>query len=112
MSQKTYSGGRSSAVDNVHYAILAGQHFGNIDIQRLPLRNVSNAAEHGLALHLDSFRADERHQVLMDFSLTSKSLLTNYSLLGIDPRQADGLILSHCNCEVVGHGDRGNSSAP
>ncbi|MBV9172100.1 MAG: MBL fold metallo-hydrolase [Chloroflexi bacterium] len=92
----------TSAVDNVYDAILAGQRFGNVDIQRLPLRTTSPAAEHGLALHLESYRGDERRQVLVDFGLTSRSLLTNYGLLGIDPSQADGLILSHGHFDDFG----------
>ena len=92
----------TSAVDNVYDAILAGQRFGNVDIQRLPLRTTSPAAEHGLALHLESYRGDERRQVLVDFGLTSRSLLTNYGLLGIDPSQADGLILSHGHFDHFG----------
>jgi 7,8-dihydropterin-6-yl-methyl-4-(beta-D-ribofuranosyl)aminobenzene 5'-phosphate synthase len=92
----------TSAVDNVYDAILVGQHFGNVDVQRLPLRTTSPAAEHGLALHLESFRGDERRQVLVDFALTSPSLLTNYGLLGIDASQADGLILSHGHFDHFG----------
>jgi hypothetical protein len=46
----------TSAVDNGYDAILAGQRFGNVNVQRLPLRTASPAAEHGLALHLESFR--------------------------------------------------------
>lgn len=92
----------TSAVDNVYDAILAGQRFGNVDVQRLPLRTTPPAAEHGLALHLESFRGDERRQVLVDFGLTSRSVLTNYGLLGIDPSQADGLILSHGHFDHFG----------
>jgi 7,8-dihydropterin-6-yl-methyl-4-(beta-D-ribofuranosyl)aminobenzene 5'-phosphate synthase len=92
----------TSAVDNVYDAILAGQRFGNVDVQRLPLRTTPPAAEHGLALHLDSFRGDERRQVLVDFGLTSQSLQTNYGLLGIDASQADGLILSHGHFDHFG----------
>jgi 7,8-dihydropterin-6-yl-methyl-4-(beta-D-ribofuranosyl)aminobenzene 5'-phosphate synthase len=37
--------------------------------------------------------------MLLDFGLTSHSLFTNLRLLGIQPDQADALVLSH------GHGD-------
>jgi 7,8-dihydropterin-6-yl-methyl-4-(beta-D-ribofuranosyl)aminobenzene 5'-phosphate synthase len=92
----------TSVVDNVYDAILASKRFGEVDVQRLPLREVSPAAEHGLALHLDSFRGDERRQILLDFSLTSPSLFTNYGLLGIDPAQPDALLLSHGHFDHFG----------
>ena len=62
-------------------------------------RSPSLAAEHGLAYHLVSQRGDEQCQILLDYALTSRSLLTNLQIINVDPGHVDALVLSH------GHGD-------
>jgi 7,8-dihydropterin-6-yl-methyl-4-(beta-D-ribofuranosyl)aminobenzene 5'-phosphate synthase len=89
----------TSAVDNIYDSVLPSVRFGSLDVRRRGVRDLLGptppAAEHGLALHLDSYQGDQRRQVLVDFSLTSRNLLNNYALLGIEPAEADALVLSH-----------------
>jgi 7,8-dihydropterin-6-yl-methyl-4-(beta-D-ribofuranosyl)aminobenzene 5'-phosphate synthase len=89
----------TSAVDNIYDSVLPSVRFGSLDVRRRGVRDLLGptppAAEHGLALHLDSYQGDQRRQVLLDFSLTSRNLLNNYALLGIEPAAADALVLSH-----------------
>jgi 7,8-dihydropterin-6-yl-methyl-4-(beta-D-ribofuranosyl)aminobenzene 5'-phosphate synthase len=89
----------TSAVDNIYDSVLPNVRFGSLDVRRRGVRDLLGptppAAEHGLALHLDSYQGDQRRQVLLDFSLTSRNLLNNYALLGIEPAEADALVLSH-----------------
>jgi 7,8-dihydropterin-6-yl-methyl-4-(beta-D-ribofuranosyl)aminobenzene 5'-phosphate synthase len=90
----------TSVVDGTYLAILPSRQLGSLSVERTRRpRPPSLAAEHGLAYHLVSQRGGEQRQVLLDFALTSQSLFTNLELLGIEPAQADALVLSH------GHGD-------
>jgi 7,8-dihydropterin-6-yl-methyl-4-(beta-D-ribofuranosyl)aminobenzene 5'-phosphate synthase len=92
----------TSVVDNAYDAVLTGRQMGTVAVQRTVTPNLGLAAEHGLAYQLESFRGDERRLVLLDFGLTSRSLLNNYRLLNIDPSQADALILSHGHADHYG----------
>jgi 7,8-dihydropterin-6-yl-methyl-4-(beta-D-ribofuranosyl)aminobenzene 5'-phosphate synthase len=53
------------------------------------------AGEWGLSLHLESARGGGRSRYLLDFGYTPEVLIRNFDLLDLDPRQIDGLILSH-----------------
>ncbi len=92
----------TNVVDNVYDVFARGGRQGTLTVQRTPLGRRGEPAllaEHGLAFHAESLRGDERRQVLVDFSLTDRTLLNNYRVLGIEPTRADALVLSH------GHGD-------
>ena len=90
----------TSVVEGTYLAILPDRQFGTLSVDRARRpRPPSLIAEHGLAYHLTSERGGEQRQVLLDFGLTSQTLMTNLQLLGIKPDQVDALVLSH------GHGD-------
>jgi len=57
--------------------------------------NSTLAGEWGLSLHLESRNAGVTGQYLLDFGYTPEILVRNFSLLGIEPDQLNGLILSH-----------------
>ena len=64
-------------------------------VGRIPGRQMTTfAAEWGLSLHLESARAGERTQFLLDFGYTPEVLNRNFDLLDLDPKRLDGLILS------------------
>ena len=93
----------TNVVDNVYDVFAKGGKLDTIAVQRTPLgRDGTLLAEHGLAYHLESVRGGERREVLLDFSLTERSLLNNYSVLKIDPSKADALILSHGHMDHYG----------
>ncbi|HWP34463.1 MAG TPA: MBL fold metallo-hydrolase [Thermodesulfobacteriota bacterium] len=87
----------TTAVDNIYDIFAKGGRLERITVQRTPLGagGAPLLAEHGLAYHLESYRGDERREILLDFSLTELNLLHNYRALGIDPARADALIISH-----------------
>jgi 7,8-dihydropterin-6-yl-methyl-4-(beta-D-ribofuranosyl)aminobenzene 5'-phosphate synthase len=95
----------TNVVDNVYDIFARGGKRAGLTVQRSPLAlgaSVPLVAEHGLAFHLDSFRGSERRQILLDFSFTDEVLLQNYRALGVDPAQADALILSHGHVDHYG----------
>ena len=57
--------------------------------------NSTLAGEWGLSLHLESRSATGTNRYLLDFGYTPEVLIRNFTLLGIEPEQIDGLILSH-----------------
>ena len=87
----------TNAVDNLYDVFAKAGKLDTITVQRTPLptRDWTLLAEHGLAYHLESQRGGERREILLDFSLTELNLFHNYRILGIDPAQAEALIISH-----------------
>lgn len=73
------------------HPMVAIEHVGRI---RSNL-NSTLAGEWGLSLHLESRSATGTSQYLLDFGYTPEVLIRNFTLLGIEPGQIDGLILSH-----------------
>ena len=72
-------------------------------VSRIPGRETSTlACEWGLSLHLESRKAGERRQYLLDFGFTPEILLRNFDLLGIETEKLDGLILSHSHRDHYG----------
>jgi len=87
-------------VDNSYDIFAKGGKFGELTVQRTPVpypygSGVMLLAEHGLAYHLESTRGTERREILLDFSLTTRTLTNNYQALKLDPSKADALIISH-----------------
>jgi 7,8-dihydropterin-6-yl-methyl-4-(beta-D-ribofuranosyl)aminobenzene 5'-phosphate synthase len=60
------------------------------------------ACEWGLSLHLESDKAGEKHQYLLDFGFTPEIINRNFDLLGIEAEKLDGLILSHSHRDHYG----------
>ncbi len=88
----------TNVVDNVYDVFAKGGRLDGITVERTGLAagaGLQLQAEHGLAYHLESLRGEERRQVLLDFGLTDDVLSHNYLALGVDPAQADALVLSH-----------------
>jgi 7,8-dihydropterin-6-yl-methyl-4-(beta-D-ribofuranosyl)aminobenzene 5'-phosphate synthase len=72
-------------------------------VSRIPGRETSTlAGEWGLSLHLESERAGDRRQYLLDFGFTPEVLNRNFDLLGIAAEMLDGLILSHSHRDHYG----------
>lgn len=72
-------------------------------VSRIPGRETSTlACEWGLSLHLQSARAGETHQYLLDFGFTPEIVNRNFDLLGIEAAKLDGLILSHSHRDHYG----------
>jgi 7,8-dihydropterin-6-yl-methyl-4-(beta-D-ribofuranosyl)aminobenzene 5'-phosphate synthase len=69
---------------------------------RQPAGRPSILSEHGLAMHIDSTRGDERKQVLLDFAYTGPTLFNDYGVVGVDPTQADALFISHGHADHFG----------
>jgi len=87
----------------VYDVFAKGGKLDAIAVQRTPLgRDGTLLAEHGLAYHLESVRGAERREILLDFSLTERSLLNNYAVLKVDPSKADAMILSHGHMDHYG----------
>ena len=73
------------------HAMAKVEHVGRISGREF----TTLAGEWGLSLHLESRRADERSEYLLDFGYTPEILTRNFDLLGIVPERLSGLILSH-----------------
>jgi hypothetical protein len=86
----------TTAVDNVYDNFAKAGQMGQVMVQRTgvayPVASGSQLlSEHGLAYHLESLRGAERKEILLDFALTERSLLSNFGVLKIDPAVADAL---------------------
>ena len=58
--------------------------------------------EWGLSLFIESQRADEQRNLMLDFGYSPAVLLNNIDILGIDPRKIDALIVSHGHYDHFG----------
>jgi 7,8-dihydropterin-6-yl-methyl-4-(beta-D-ribofuranosyl)aminobenzene 5'-phosphate synthase len=58
--------------------------------------------EWGLALALESRRAGDTCNLLLDYGYTPEALLNNMDIVGVDPAQARALILSHGHYDHFG----------
>lgn len=90
----------TSVVDNSYDIFAQGGKFGDLTVQRTPVpypygSGAMLLSEHGLAYHLESTCGSERREILLDFSLTTRTLTNNFQALKLDPAKADALILSH-----------------
>jgi hypothetical protein len=61
----------TSVVDNIYDVFARGGQVGNVSVQRNPpiypiTAGTQLHTEHGLAYHLESFRADERKEILLE----------------------------------------------
>ena len=87
--------------DSYQFAVAPSRKLPNVDVQHFgwglsdqpPRRTL--VSEFGLAMHVESRRANETRNILVDFGFTPEALLNNTSLLGVDPAAIDALVLSH-----------------
>jgi 7,8-dihydropterin-6-yl-methyl-4-(beta-D-ribofuranosyl)aminobenzene 5'-phosphate synthase len=56
----------------------------------------------GLSLFLESQRAAEQRNVMLDFGYTPEALLNNIELTGVDPSKLDALVVSHGHFDHYG----------
>jgi 7,8-dihydropterin-6-yl-methyl-4-(beta-D-ribofuranosyl)aminobenzene 5'-phosphate synthase len=93
----------TNVVDNVYDVFARAGRLDTVTVQRTGLGRAGTLlSEHGLAYHLESMRGGERREILLDFSLTDRTLSSNYAVLGIDPSRADALVLSHGHLDHYG----------
>ena len=77
------------------------EHFGwGIGGAKPPGRTL--VSEFGLSMHVESQRASETRNVLVDFGFTPEALNNNIRLTGIDPANLDALVLSHGHYDHFG----------
>ena len=94
-------------VDGYHDAIVRGAKVGTVEVQRVGVVVGTGLqkhlhSEHGLSLHLESQRADEKRNFLLDYGFTSGALLNNLEVLKINSASLDALILSHGHFDHFG----------
>jgi 7,8-dihydropterin-6-yl-methyl-4-(beta-D-ribofuranosyl)aminobenzene 5'-phosphate synthase len=95
-------------VDSYQFAVAAGKRMGPIDVQHFgwglsdkpPGRTL--ISEFGLSMHAESQRGGETRNVLMDFGFTPEALISNTTVLGINPAKLDALVLSHGHFDHFG----------
>jgi 7,8-dihydropterin-6-yl-methyl-4-(beta-D-ribofuranosyl)aminobenzene 5'-phosphate synthase len=97
------------AVDSYLLAVVATKKVGSVEIQHFgwgltpdkpPSRTL--ISEFGLSMHAESQRGGETRNILMDFGFTPEALNNNMSLLAINPRELDALVLSHGHYDHFG----------
>ena len=95
--------------DNEVIPLIPSEKRGSLTIERMPL-NLTPVApprftltgEWGLSMLAESRRGNETRNVLVDFGYTPEALLTNMSVLKIDPSTFDALALSHGHFDHFG----------
>lgn len=96
--------------DNEVIHLVPSEKRGSLTIERISsLNTVPDApprftltGEWGLSMHAESRRGNETRNVLVDFGYTPEVLLTNMSILKIDPSTLDALVLSHGHFDHFG----------
>nr|WP_319373922.1 MBL fold metallo-hydrolase [uncultured Methanobacterium sp.] len=90
----------TAVVDNYVDIFLAQ----NTNIDRRPAFSANDVciAEHGLACVIKVFKGSTEHAILMDFGISSKSLLHNSKALNIDLEKIDSVVLSHGHFDHIG----------
>src|SRR4051794_22725300 len=94
-------------VDQQHDQFLRGStvngvvHEGPGPGRSASARNVLHN-EWGLSLYLESQRADEQRNILLDFGYTSPAIINNMDLLKVDPSKIQAMIVSHGHIDHYG----------
>ena len=96
--------------DNAVIQFVPSEKRGSLTIERRTAGNQTPDApprtaltgEWGLSMHAESRRGNETRNVLVDFGYTPEALLTNISILKIDPSTFDALVLSHGHFDHFG----------
>ena len=95
-------------IDNYHFALSPSGKIGDVEVERIgfPLSDKPPGkvlmSEFGLSMHLETRRANETRNVLIDFGYSSPTLLNNLDILGIDPAKLDAMVLSHGHYDHFG----------
>ncbi|HXY99101.1 MAG TPA: MBL fold metallo-hydrolase [Stellaceae bacterium] len=92
--------------DNTHDLFLRGLEAPGLAVRRTGMPEAAQGktleSEWGLALHLESRRAQERRRYLLDFGFTPDVYANNLDILKIDVGQVDALIVSHGHYDHIG----------
>ena len=94
-------------VDQQHDQFLRGStvngvvHEGPGPARSADARNVLHN-EWGLSLFLESQKAEEKRNILLDFGYTSPAIINNIGLLKVDPATLNALIVSHGHIDHYG----------
>jgi len=94
--------------DNYHFALSPSGKIGDVMVERIgfPLSDKPPEkvllSEFGLSMHLETQRANDTRNVLIDFGYSSPTLLNNLDILGIDPTKLDAMVLSHGHYDHFG----------
>jgi 7,8-dihydropterin-6-yl-methyl-4-(beta-D-ribofuranosyl)aminobenzene 5'-phosphate synthase len=94
--------------DNYHFALSPSGKIGDVMVERIgfPLSDKPPEkvllSEFGLSMHLETQRANDTRNVLIDFGYSSPTLLNNLDILGIDPAKLDAMVLSHGHYDHFG----------
>jgi 7,8-dihydropterin-6-yl-methyl-4-(beta-D-ribofuranosyl)aminobenzene 5'-phosphate synthase len=94
--------------DNYHFALSPSGKIGDVMVERIgfPLSDQPPEkvllSEFGLSMHLETQRANDTRNILIDFGYSSPTLLNNLDILGIDPAKLDAMVLSHGHYDHFG----------
>lgn len=98
-----------AVVDSYQFAVAPSRNVADVQIEHFgwgigggkpPGRTL--ISEFGLSMHVETRRAAETRNVLIDFGFTPDALVNNADLLGIDPAALDALVLSHGHYDHFG----------
>jgi 7,8-dihydropterin-6-yl-methyl-4-(beta-D-ribofuranosyl)aminobenzene 5'-phosphate synthase len=96
-------------VDSYQFAVAPSRKVPNVEIEHFgwgiggekpPGKTL--ISEFGLSMHVESRRATETRNILIDFGFTPDALVNNSNLVGIDPAGLDALVLSHGHYDHFG----------
>jgi 7,8-dihydropterin-6-yl-methyl-4-(beta-D-ribofuranosyl)aminobenzene 5'-phosphate synthase len=105
---------QAPVVDKLAVRVLIDGSFDNffrpgkvngVSIEPAPRRQDYRRSLHnqwGLSLFLESQRASEQRNVMLDFGYTPEALLNNIELTGVDPSKLDALVVSHGHFDHFG----------
>jgi 7,8-dihydropterin-6-yl-methyl-4-(beta-D-ribofuranosyl)aminobenzene 5'-phosphate synthase len=105
---------QAPVVDRLAVRVLIDGSFDNffrpgkvngVSIEPAPRRQDYRRSLHnqwGLSLFLESQRASEQRNVMLDFGYTPEALLNNIELTGVDPSKLDALVVSHGHFDHFG----------
>lgn len=96
-------------VDSYQFAVAPSRKVSDVEIEHFgwgigggkpPGKTL--ISEFGLSMHVESRRGAETRHVLVDFGFTPDALVSNATLVGIDPAALDALVLSHGHYDHFG----------
>jgi 7,8-dihydropterin-6-yl-methyl-4-(beta-D-ribofuranosyl)aminobenzene 5'-phosphate synthase len=106
-------------IDGAYNLFLRPGEVKGVKIERPPRESDYRRAIHnewGLSLFIESQRATEQRNIMLDFGYTPTALLNNAELLGIDASKINALVVSHGHYDhfggLIGYLDKFRSVMP